>query len=330
MRAVLCRQWGLPETLSLEELPSPVPGPDEVLVSVQACGLSFPDVLTIQGKYQNKPAFPFTPGGDIAGVIKAVGAKVSTFKVGDAVFGRGKESCAEEVLADPKLLWHLPATVSPAEAVSLNNFGTSYHALKDRGQLKAGDTLLVLGASGGVGLAAVSLGKLMGARVIACASTPEKLQTCKQAGADDLINYETENLRDRIKALTHDRGVDVVLDPVGDKFADPAVRSLAWGGRYLVIGFAAGEIPKVALNLPLLKGATILGVWAGGLKRNDPKRAHAVAQEVLDLAAAGRIRPHIHHRYTLEQTADALNELMSRKVQGKVVVEMNQDMHPGR
>ena len=200
------------------------------------------------------------------------------------------------------------------------NYGTSYYALKVRGQLRAGETLLVLGASGGVGLAAVELGKMLGARVIACASTAEKLEVCRRAGADDTINYETENLREAIKRLTQDRGVDVVYDPVGDKFADPAVRGLAWGGRYLVVGFAAGEIPKVALNLPLLKGGAIVGVWWGGLIKNDPAEARRLTQELADMIAAGRIRPLISATYPLERTGDALADLMARKVTGKIVV----------
>ena len=322
MRSVICRQWGLPETLVIEESPTPTPGPDEVLVSVRACAVAFADVLTIQGKYQTKPAFPFTPGGDISGVIKAVGANVTGYKSGDKVFGRARESCAEEVLADPKQLRPLPAGIDFTVAMALGNYGTSYYSLRERGELKPGETLLVLGASGGIGLAAVDLGKMMGARVIACASTQEKLDTCKRMGADELINYETENMRDRIKAITADKGVDVVFDAVGDKFADPAVRSLAWGGRYLVLGFAAGEIPKVALNLPLLKGSSIVGVWIGGLKRNDPKHAQRIADEILDLVAAGKVKPYISATYPIERTADALNDLMARKVQGKIVITM--------
>ena len=322
MRSVICRQWGLPETLVIEESPTPTPGPDEVLVSVRACAVAFADVLTIQGKYQTKPAFPFTPGGNVSGVIKAVGANVTDYKPGDNVFGRARESCAEEVLADPNQLRQLPAGIDFTVAMALGNYGTSYYSLRERGELKPGETLLVLGASGGIGLAAVDLGKMMGARVIACASTQEKLDTCKRMGADEFINYETENMRDRIKALTGDKGVDVVFDAVGDKFADPAVRSLAWGGRYLVLGFAAGEIPKVALNLPLLKGSSIVGVWIGGLKRNNPKHAQRIADEILDLVAAGKVKPYISAAYPIERTADALNDLMSRKVQGKIVITM--------
>jgi len=321
MRAVLCKQWGTPDTLTLEEIPSPQPDAGEVLIGVKACALSFPDVLSIQGKYQIKPAFPFSPGVEVAGIVKAVGRDVAGYKPGDRVFGRVANGCADEVIAKPDFMWHLPPAVGfEVGAGFAMNYGTSYYALKVRGQLKAGETLLVLGASGGVGLAAVELGKMLGARVIACASTAEKLEVCKRAGADDTINYETENLREAIKRLTQDRGVDMVYDPVGDKFADPAVRGLAWGGRYLVVGFAAGEIPKVALNLPLLKGGAIVGVWWGGLIKNDPAQARRLTQELADMIAAGRIKPLISATYPLARTADALADLMARKVTGKIVV----------
>jgi NADPH2:quinone reductase len=250
-----------------------------------------------------------------------VGENITDFKPGDAVFGRVQNGCAEEVAATTDLLWHLPAGVDYAVAAGFGmNYGTSYYALKERGQLKAGETLLVLGASGGVGMAAIDLGRMMGARIIACASTAEKLAICKQAGADELINYETENLRDRIKELTGDRGVDVVYDPVGDKFADPAVRSLAWGGRYLVVGFAAGEIPRVALNLPLLKGSSVVGVWWGGLINKDPARARHMTEELVQMIAAGKIKPYISATYPLARTADAFKDMLSRKVTGKIVV----------
>lgn len=321
MRAVLCKQWGPPEMLVVEDLPSPQPGPNEVLISVKACGLSFADGLQVQGKYQVKPELPFSPGGDVAGIIKAVGANIKDFKPGDTVFGRGKQGCAEEVLADTSRLYHLPKGMEFKVGAGFSNaYGTSLYALRDRGQLKPGETLLVLGASGAVGLAAIELGKMMGARVIACASTQEKLDTCKRMGADDTVNYEKENLRDAIKRLTNDKGVDVVLDPVGDKYAEPAVRGLAWGGRYLVIGFAAGEIPKIPLNLPLLKGASIVGVWVGAFSKNYPEKAQRMIQELTDLIAAGKLKPYISATYPLERTADALRDIMSRKVQGKVVV----------
>lgn len=321
MRAVLCKQWGTPDTLTMEEVASPRPDADEVLISVKACALSFPDVLTIQGKYQIKPAFPFSPGVEVAGIVKVVGSDVEGYAPGDRVFARVANGCADEVIAKPDFLWHLPPAVGfEVGAGFAMNYGTSYYALKVRGQLKAGETLLVLGASGGVGLAAVELGKMLGARVIACASTAEKLEVCKRAGADDTINYETENLREAIKRLTQDRGVDMVYDPVGDKFADPAVRGLAWGGRYLVVGFAAGEIPKVALNLPLLKGGAIVGVWWGGLIKNDPEQARRLTQELADMIAAGRIKPLISATYPLERTGGALADLMARKVTGKIVV----------
>jgi len=322
MRAVLCKQWGPPESLVVENLPDLSAGPDEVVVSVKACGVAFPDVLTIQGKYQIKPAFPFSPGNEIAGIVSSVGSNITATQPGDAVLGRGKTGgCAEEVIATPENLWPLPAGVDFTVAAGFGmNYATSYHALRDRGQLKAGETLMVLGASGGVGLAAVELGKMMGARVIACASTEEKLETCRRFGADEVINYETGNLRDAVKQLTGDKGVDVIYDPVGDRFADPAVRCMAWGGRYLVVGFAAGAIPKIPLNLALLKGCSIVGVWWGGLTKADPKRANAVFAELLAMVASGKIKPYISATYPLERTGDALKDLMTRKVQGKIVV----------
>jgi len=323
MRAVLCRQWGPPDMLRLEEVPSPIPGPDEVLISVKACGVSFPDVLMVQGKYQVKPAFPFSPGMEVAGVIKAVGERITHFKPGDAVFGRAMNGFAEELVVEPHFIWHLPKGVDFKVAAGFGmNYGTSWYGLRYRAQVQAGETLLVLGASGGVGLAAVELGRMMGARVIACASTEEKLALCRREGAHETINYETEDLREAVKRLTGDRGVDVVYDPVGDRFADPAVRSLAWGGRYLVVGFAAGDIPKVALNLPLLKGGAIVGVWWGGLMKADPAMAKRLTQELVEMIAAGRIRPLVSAAYPLERSAEALKDLMSRKATGKIVVSM--------
>lgn len=323
MRAMLCRQLGSPDVLKMEEIPSPVPKAGEVLLEVKACGVSFPDVLMVQGKYQIKPELPFSPGIEVAGIIKAVGDQVSGFKPGDAVFGRAMNGFAEELVTTPDFLWHLPAGVDFNVAAGFSmNYGTSWYGLKYRAQMKPGETLLVLGASGGVGLAAVELGKLIGARVIACASSEEKLAICRREGANDTINYESEDLREAIKRLTGDRGVDVVYDPVGDKFADPAVRSLAWGGRYLVVGFAAGQIPKVALNLPLLKGGAIVGVWWGGLMKADPDMARRLTQELVELIAAGKIRPHVSAVYPLARAADALRDLMSRKATGKIVVNM--------
>ncbi len=322
MRAVLCREWGPPESLVIEERPSPEPGKDEVVISVKAANVSFANVLAIAGKHQKQQERPFSPGGEVAGVIKAVGEGVSAFKPGDAVVGLGKQGgCAEEVIAPVASLRRIPAGVDFKVAVaSGSSYSTSLYALRERGRLQPGETLLVLGASGGVGLAAVELGKLMGARVIACASTQEKLDLCQRYGADELINYQTGNLRDEIKRLTGDRGVDVVYDPVGGQYADPAMRSMAWGGRYLVVGFATGEIPKIPLNLALLKGASIVGVWIGGLQARAPATNSRLLDELMAMVQAGTLRPCVSAAYPLDRTADALNDLKNRKVTGKIVI----------
>jgi NADPH2:quinone reductase len=283
MKAVLCKAWGPPETLVVEEVPSPVPGKGRVLVAVRAAGVNFPDLLIIQNKYQLKPELPFSPGSEIAGAVKRVGEGVHGFMPGDPVFALiGWGGFAEEVLVDEAKLAPMPAGMDYATAASFGvAYATSYHALKDRARLVRGETLLVLGAAGGVGLAAVDLGKLMGARVIAAASSDAKLAVCRQRGAAAAINYETGDLREAIRALTDGKGVDVVYDPVGGKFSEAAVRGLAWKGRYLVVGFAAGDIPKIPLNLPLLKGASVVGVYWGEFARREPEANAANLREVL-------------------------------------------------
>lgn len=322
MRAVLCREWGPPESLVIEDLPSPEPGKDEVVISVRAANVSFANILAIAGRHQNQQQRPFSPGGEVAGVIKAVGENVSAFMAGDAVVGLGKRGgCAEEVIASAASLRHIPAGMDFKIAVaSGSSYSTSLYALRERGRLQPGETLLVLGASGGVGLAAVELGKLMGARVIACASTQEKLDLCQRYGADELINYQTENLRDAVKRLTGDQGVDVVYDPVGGDYAEPALRGMAWGGRYLVVGFAAGAIPKIPLNLALLKGCSIVGVWIGGLQARDPAANSRFLDELMNMVQAGTLKPCVSAAYSLDHTVDALNDLKSRKVTGKIVI----------
>lgn len=322
MKAVLCKQHGLPETLVVEEVPSPVPGPKQVLIAVKACGVNFPDTLIIQNLYQFKPALPFSPGGELAGVVKAVGEGVKHLQPGQPVLAfTGWGGFAEEVLADAKQVVPLPPGVDMAVAAAfMMTYGTSFHALKDRAQLQAGETLLVLGAAGGVGLAAIELGKKMGARVIAAASSAEKLAVCKEHGADELVNYEDEDLRERIKALTDGKGVDVIYDPVGGKYAEPALRSIAWKGRYLVVGFAAGEIPKIPLNLALLKGCAILGVFWGDFAAREPQANMANGMQLFQWLMQGELRPHISARYPLERAAEALRALMERKVTGKVVL----------
>ena len=325
MKAVLCKQYGMPDTLVLEEVPSLAPAAGQLVVSMKAAGVNFPDALIIQGKYQVKPPMPFSPGSELAGVVKAVGDGVQNFKVGDAVIAyAGYGGYAEEIAVDARTCIPMPAGVDFKVAASfMMTYGTSYHALKDRARLQPGETLLVLGAAGGVGSAAVELGKLMGARVIAAASSDEKLEACRKLGADATINYSSEDLREAIKRITEGKGVDVVYDPVGDKFAEPAMRDMAWGGRYLVIGFAAGEIPKIPLNLPLLKGFSIVGVFWGSFTRKEPKQNQANVQELLGWIAGGKLKPLVSAAYPLSDAARALKDVLERKVMGKVVLVPN-------
>jgi NADPH2:quinone reductase len=324
MKAVLCKQYGPPESLVVEELPAPRPGPGEVVVSVKAASVNFPDFLIIQNKYQFKPPLPFSPGSELAGVVKEVGAGVSGVRPGDRVIAFTTYGAfAEEVKTEAARLLPLPEKMDfVTGAAFLLTYATSDHALRDRGALKAGETLLVLGAAGGVGLAAIEIGKALGARVIACASSEDKLAVCREHGADATLNYATEDLRERVKALTEGRGVDVVYDAVGGAYTEPAFRSLAWRGRLLVVGFAAGEIPKLPLNLALLKGAAVVGVFWGDFARREPK---AFADSVRQLArwyAEGRLRPHVSQMLPLERAAEAIQLLASRKAKGKVVLTM--------
>lgn len=322
MKAVLCKELGLPEKLVVEEVPSPKAGKGEVVLSVKACGVNFPDTLIIQGKYQFKPELPFSPGGEVAGVVKEVGEGVTSPKPGDRVIAFNTwGGFAEEMVVEADRTIPMPDRMDfvPASAFVLT-YGTSYHALKDRAQLKPEETLLVLGASGGVGIAAVQLGKMMGARVIAAASTAEKLQVCKQNGADELIKYGEEDLRARVKELTSGKGVDVVYDPVGGPYSEPALRDMAWNGRFLVVGFAAGDIPKVPLNLTLLKGCSIVGVFWGAFTRKEPENNRRNNEDLMQFFVQGKVRPHIHATYPLEQAAQALNEVMNKRVSGKVVL----------
>ena len=322
MKAVLCKELGPPEKLVVEQVPSLRAGKSQVVVSVKAAGVNFPDILIIQGKYQFKPEPPFSPGGEVAGVIKEIGDGVMRLKPGDRVIAASTYGgFAEEMLADADKVIAMPDAMEfvPASAFVLT-YGTSYHGLKDRAQLKAGETLLVLGASGGVGLAAIQLGKAMGAKVIAAASSDAKLHVCRENGADELINYASEDLRARVKAITAGRGVDVVYDPVGGPYSEPALRDMAWKGRFLVVGFAAGDIPKVPLNLPLLKGCSIVGVFWGAFTRTEPENNRRNNEELMQLYLAGKIKPHIHATYPLERAAEALNEVLNKRVSGKVVL----------
>ena len=324
MKAILCKTYGLPSTLVLEDIASPQPKDKEVLVTLKACGVNFPDTLIIQGLYQFKPALPFTPGSDIAGIVKAVGEGVKHLKVGDEVFGFvAHGGFAEEVIVPSNACFLKPKGMDFATAASfMMAYGTSYHALKDRAQLQAGETILILGASGGVGLAAVELAKLMGAKVIAAASSDDKLALCKEYGADEIINYNTEDLKTRLKELTESKGVDVVYDPVGGKYSEPALRSMAWEGRFLVVGFAAGDIPKISLNIALLKGCSIVGVFWGGFVMKTPKKNTQNTIELMTLYAEKKLKPHIHGVYPLADTALALDEMMHRRVKGKIVIVM--------
>lgn len=322
MKAVLCKEYGLPGKLVVENVPSPKPATGQVVVSVKACGVNFPDTLIIQGKYQFKPEMPFSPGGEVAGVVKEIGEGVTRVKPGDRVIAFNTwGGFAEEMVVDADRTIPMPSGMDfiPASAFVLT-YGTSYHALKDRAEIKAGETLLVLGAAGGVGLAAIQLGKAMGARVIAAASSDEKLKVCRDNGADETINYGSEDLRARVKIITAGKGVDVVYDPVGGPYSEPALRDMAWKGRFLVVGFAAGDIPKVPLNLTLLKGCSIVGVFWGAFTKNEPDHNRENNWELMAMYAAGKIKPHIHATYPLERAAEALNEVLNKRVTGKVVL----------
>ncbi len=322
MKAVLCKAFGPPDTLVYEEVPSPVPGKGEVVVTVKAASVNFPDVLIIENKYQMKPSLPFSPGSELAGVIKSVGEGVTRFKPGDKVIAfTGAGAFAEEAKTEEDRLIPMPEGMDFETAASfILTYGTSDHALRDRGALKAGETLLVLGAAGGVGISAIEIGKALGAKVIACASSAEKLEVCTQHGADEVINYATEDMRERIKAITGGRGVDVVYDPVGGKYTELALRSTAWRGRLLVIGFAAGDIPKIPLNLTLLKGCSIVGVFWGDYTKREPK---AFVESIAQLGKwfrEGKLKPHITATFPLEKAADALKMMAARQVKGKVVL----------
>lgn len=322
MRAILCKEYGPPESLVLEDVPDLVAGPGKVVLDVKACGVNFPDTLIIQGKYQFKPEMPFSPGGEVAGVVREVGAGVTHAKVGDRVIAfTGAGGFAEQVAADAAAVIPMPDGMDFATASGfVMTYGTSYHALVDRAQVREGETVLVLGAAGGVGLTAVELGKQLGARVIAAASSKKKLEVCRDYGADETIDYSTEDVRARIKELTGGAGVDVVYDPVGGDLAEPVLRSTAWGGRYLVIGFAAGDIPRVPLNLALLKGCSIVGVFWGAFVQREPARNAEHLRTLATWWSEGRIKPLVSQTYPLEQAARALNDMLERKVVGKVVL----------
>lgn len=322
MKALVSDRFGDLSGTGIRETDSSGVGEGDVLIRVAACGLNFPDLLILEGKYQFKPEPPFIPGGEVTGVVLQAGREAKEFYPGQRVFAiERRGGLAEEVVLPKDRVFPLPDTMGLKEgAALLYNFSTALYALKNRGKVKEGQTLLILGAAGGVGLAAVQLGKIYGLRVIAAAGSRENLALCASFGADDLIDYSEENIRDRVNTITGKRGVDLVLDTVGGRFSEPAVRSLAWGGRYLVVGFASGEIPAVPLNLLLLKGAEIKGVFWGKFSREEPLKQQENTEEIFRYHASGRIRACIGEEYRLEAAAQALNDYRERKVRGKAVV----------
>jgi len=322
MHAWLCENPVGVEALTWKELPTPQPGAGEVLLEIQAASLNFPDLLIVQNKYQMKPPLPFVPGSEYAGVVRAVGEGVKGLQVGQAVAClSGTGGFGTHTLAPAKLCMPLPPEFAPVDAAAfIMTYATSHHALIDRGQLKAGETVLILGAAGGVGTAAIQIAKAMGAKVIAAASTAEKCALCMAQGADATINYGTENLREAIKTLTDGKGPDVVYDPVGGEFAEPAFRSIAWRGRYLVIGFAGGPIPNLPLNLPLLKGASLVGVFWGDFARREPQANTAMMAELAQWYAQGKIKPVIDSTMPMSDLKAAYARMGSRAVMGKLVM----------
>jgi NADPH2:quinone reductase len=333
MKAVLSKVIGGPDALVFEDTPSPKVGPRQVLIAVKAVGVNFPDVLIIEDKYQTRPERPFSPGGEVAGTITAVGEEVTGLKVGDRVLASGSfGGMAEEAAIDSRRVIKIPDSMPFDEAAAfLMTYGTSYYALKRRGRLAPGETLLILGAAGGVGLAAVELGKVMGARVIAACSTQEKVDLTKAHGASDGVIYPSGRidrdgqraLSDLFKSVTGPKGADVIYDAVGGDYAEPAFRTIAWNGRYLVVGFAAGEIPRLPLNLPLLKGADVCGVFWGNWTTFEAAAFQADTQELLQFYVDGKIKPHVSERFPLAKGADAIRHLASRQAMGKVVVTVD-------
>ena len=322
MKAWLCENPIGVEALKWAELPTPQPGPDEVLIEIKAASLNFPDILIVQNKYQMKPSLPFVPGSEYAGVIQSIGSEVKHLAVGQAVAClSGTGGFGTHTLAPAKLCVPLPHQFPMVDAAAfIMIYATSYHALVDRAELQAGETVLVLGAAGGVGSAAIQIAKAMGARVIAAASTQAKCELCKNLGADEVINYSQDNLRDQIKLLTQGKGPDVIYDPVGGDFAEPAFRSIAWRGRYLVVGFAAGPIPSLPLNLALLKGASIVGVFWGDFAKREPEANTKMMDTLLDWYSIKKIKPHIDSTVSMENLPEAYSRMGSREVMGKLVL----------
>jgi NADPH2:quinone reductase len=322
VRAVLCREFGPPESLTLEEVNEPTAADRQVVVDVRACSVNFPDVLIIQNLYQFKPPLPFSPGAEIAGVVSAVGPGVNGITVGDRVLAStGWGGLAEKIAIDAGSAIPIPEGIDFVDASAfLYAYGTSHYALKDRARLQPGESLVVLGAAGGVGLAAVELGAVMGATVVAAASSDDKLELCRDRGASITINYATEDLKARIREVTGGGGADVVYDPVGGPYSEPALRAIAWEGRFLVIGFAAGQIPAIPLNLALLKSCQIVGVYWGAFVGRYPDRHRQNVEELMGWWRDGKLQPHVSSTYPLERASEAIRELADRRAKGKVVV----------
>ncbi|MDI3469637.1 MAG: putative Zn-dependent oxidoreductase [Pseudolabrys sp.] len=324
MKALLCTRYGAPDDLRIETIADPAAGPGEAVVRVRAAALNFFDTLIIQGKYQTRPAMPFSPAAEFAGVVESVGPNVTSVKPGDRVLAYvGYGAAREKMLVAAETLVPMPDALDFDRAAGLAvTYGTALHALKDRAHLRPGETLVVLGASGGAGLAAIEIGKVMGARVIACASSDDKLAFATTHGADETINYASGDLKEALRRATGGKGADVIYDPVGGPYAEPALRAIAWQGRFLVVGFAAGEIPKIPLNLALLKGGDIVGVFWGSFIERDPDGHRANMRQILEWTAAGRLSSHVHAVYPLDDAATALKAIAARQVMGKVILRL--------
>jgi len=322
MKALLCTRYGTPDDLELADIAEPKAGPGEAVVKIHAAALNFFDTLIIAGKYQFKPEPPFSPAAEFAGTVESLGAGVTSFKVGDRVLGYMTYGAARErVAVNAAKLIKIPDALDFDRAAGICiTYGTTLHALKDRAKLKLGETLAVLGASGGVGLAAIELGKIMGARVIACASSDEKLAFARKHGADEAINYASDDLKEGLRRVTDGRGADVIYDPVGGRYTEAALRSIAWQGRFLVVGFAAGEIPKLPLNLVLLKGCDVLGVFWGAFIERDPEGHRSNTRQLVDWCVQGKVSSHVHATYPLEDGIAALKAIAARQVMGKVIL----------
>jgi NADPH:quinone reductase len=322
MKAILCTHFCTAAELELAEIDEPRAGPDDAVVRVKAAALNFFDTLIIAGKYQHKPPFPFSPAAEFAGVVESVGAGVTGIAPGDRVMGNIGWGAARQAVAVPaQQLVKIPSTLDFDRAAGLTvTYGTTLYALRERAELKSGETLAVLGASGGTGLAAIEIGKIMGARVIACASSDDKLAFARDHGADETVNYASEDLRGALKKLGGDHGIDVVYDPVGGAYTEPAVRALAWHGRYLVVGFAAGEIPRLPLNLVLLKSCDIRGVSWGAWTKREPQGQHGLMKQIVEWCAQGKLSAHVHAIYPLADIAAALQAIADRTAMGKIVL----------